>query len=785
MRRLLPGGRGIFRIAFAFLLWAIGFPARSEPSQAYHDLYPERPIVALTPGLTGRDFVALLDRIEAAGHPVPVAVVGAGLILDERPGLAALLTAEPAVTEILTEPAPAGVRPRSGSPATAGLLRWWNDGFENPVRAPEPVPGEEPSEPIRICAGSRNLEDELRDAGREDLLRCGGVPDEASRIHFAGGRVVCNFILPEYVDGPFWVPQAADKVRSEVLRALRWWELKSRFPGHHAPQVRLVLVDHGILSSRVDPAQGGFGGVEDSGWIGQCLDRLGRVGDCPFPTLDEFNVDMAAEYGGHWAYTQFVLNQDTFGGGGVLAYAYLGGPYTVALRGNGGLGLEDLAPVVAHEMGHIFQALDEYSQACSGCIQASGYLEVRNWNCVRCPLGDDVPCVMRSSGQYTHSDRDQMETRIHPCTYTLGQVGLWDLNENGIMDVRETRPQTQATTVLPDTLEDSRNVPIRGLAWDLPYPPANPARYPEPVTINSIRGVEFSIDGAPWDQARPLDEDGFRDREEAWEGRLPELGGGRHRAKIRAVNSVGAPDPSPAIVDLFVFDVKLERDLEVVPGGSRLAILWSIDGEDFDSVYRIHRGLAGEGAESVIGEVESTGRANEDFVFWDDTVDPGSEYDYRLVADIPGKGRKTLGLARATAYLDNPPPGNFTSVAPNPSRGAVDFTVTVPVGPSAGTNGGGDPDVPPPEDFRDGPGDGGETSSAGAVRVNRDVSLAVYDVRGRLVRDLGIFRKRETTRFNASWNGTDRNGNRVPPGIYFIRVRLDYANDVRKIVLVR
>jgi len=39
----------------------------------------------------------------------------------------------------------------------------------------------------------------------------------------------------------------------------------------------------------------------------------------------------------------------------------------------------------------------------------------------------------------------------------------------------------------------------------------------------------------------------------------------------------------------------------------------------------------------------------------------------------------------------------------------------------------------------------------------RDVRVSIYDVRGRRVRDLGLFRERETERFNLEWDGRGEN----------------------------
>jgi hypothetical protein len=63
--------------------------------------------------------------------------------------------------------------------------------------------------------------------------------------------------------------------------------------------------------------------------------------------------------------------------------------------------------------------------------------------------------------------------------------------------------------------------------------------------------------------------------------------------------------------------------------------------------------------------------------------------------------------------------------------------------------------------------------------------VGVHDVRGRLVRDLGRFREQETRTFNVGWDGRYRDGAPAPPGVYFVRISLDYEQAIEKIVLLR
>jgi hypothetical protein len=68
--------------------------------------------------------------------------------------------------------------------------------------------------------------------------------------------------------------------------------------------------------------------------------------------------------------------------------------------------------------------------------------------------------------------------------------------------------------------------------------------------------------------------------------------------------------------------------------------------------------------------------------------------------------------------------------------------------------------------------------------AGRDARLSVYDIRGRRVADLRPAPEGDG-RFAATWTGTDREGRRVPSGVYFAAIVSGAERDVRKVVLLR
>ncbi|HXV13755.1 MAG TPA: FlgD immunoglobulin-like domain containing protein [Candidatus Krumholzibacteria bacterium] len=65
------------------------------------------------------------------------------------------------------------------------------------------------------------------------------------------------------------------------------------------------------------------------------------------------------------------------------------------------------------------------------------------------------------------------------------------------------------------------------------------------------------------------------------------------------------------------------------------------------------------------------------------------------------------------------------------------------------------------------------------------VSLAVYDVTGRLVRTLLDDARKPAGFFEAQWNGTDSNGRQVASGVYFFRLTTSTETLTRKAVLLK
>jgi hypothetical protein len=65
-----------------------------------------------------------------------------------------------------------------------------------------------------------------------------------------------------------------------------------------------------------------------------------------------------------------------------------------------------------------------------------------------------------------------------------------------------------------------------------------------------------------------------------------------------------------------------------------------------------------------------------------------------------------------------------------------------------------------------------------------DVTIAIYDVSGRLVASL-LNARVEVGRHHVEWNGKDTSGSLVPSGIYFYRMRAAGFEATKKMILIR
>jgi len=329
-----------------------------------------------------------------------------------------------------------------------------------------------------------------------------------------------------------WSNARIQRVMSQIQSATNWW-------ANLNPRANLSFVydqdpttktNYRILSTTQEPI------CESTSnqftWINEAMNSLGYGND--FDAVRQFDNAVQARLGTDWAFTVFVVDSlnDADGcfappskGRALSAYAYLGGPFLVLTYDNDGWGINRMNQVMAHEMGHIFWATDEYNNVLG---ETSGYL----WQ-----------SETDNSGQLMDNNTLSLSTG------TQGQIGWLDADGDGIFDPVDTHPSVTFTT-LPISPTTSQNPSYAGNSsvnaasnqnkrhpTTKPYQSKFTATRPN-VTINTIASVQYRINGGAWTGAFATDTV-FDQDQEGFNFTASGLSPGTYQVEASAVNSVG------------------------------------------------------------------------------------------------------------------------------------------------------------------------------------------------------------------------------------------------------
>lgn len=350
-----------------------------------------------------------------------------------------------------------------------------------------------------------------------------GAGDVRGPSQFMAGAVAVLVVLPESngaIDASRedWTPEQIEVVRRQVQAGFDWWA--ARLPlANLSFQLRLQVVptDYEPTSRGID---------QEGLWVSDTLRRLGYSGSSYFDQAYTAADAVRDELGADWGTVLFVPNSANGSGylaDGRFAYAYINGPFLVVTSDAGGYGADDMAQVVAHELGHTFGALDQYPAARITCDRRSGYLNSLSSNSQFAGCGTKFSSIMLdASGAFDAGLIDSS---------ALHQIGYRDSDDDGRIDPLDTTP---ALDLRDNTLASLTGRPvIRGMTRDIPFPSA----FQNDVTLNTISAVEFRVDGGPWIPA-PAADGVFDSALEEFSAELP-LYDGSYSVEVRAINSVG------------------------------------------------------------------------------------------------------------------------------------------------------------------------------------------------------------------------------------------------------
>jgi hypothetical protein len=402
-----------------------------------------------------------------------------------------------------------------------------------------------------------------------------------------------------------WTTTEKNNVTSEIINGLNWYVSKAKW----RDLTFYTVFEYDVPTGYEPITRNGPSG--DVTWVADCLAYLGQT------TSRDYCNNLRTSLGTDWAAVTYIADSSADGNNmfadGLFAYSYLGGPNFIMTYGNDGWGIGNMDAVMAHELGHIFYALDEYQSAGSGCTARSGYLNYENQNscapsgCGGCASNVSF-CIMRSVGLGSAS----------VCAYTKGQIAWLDSDGDSICDVNDTYPETWLYAYAPDpcltftpTYAGSSEV---GMLENL-----NPrSMFNHDITMNRIANVEFRVDGGPWQDAVAND-GAFDGRREGYHFTTDPLAGGTHIIETRAIHTFGNFDTTYA-ADTLTVDPGSGIDPRVAGGpvsvqaspnpfGPRVEISYNIPGRYGTGVsasmkvYDVH----GREVASLMGGIRSPG----------------------------------------------------------------------------------------------------------------------------------------------------------------------------------
>jgi len=498
----------------------------------------DRALMVLAPGA---DADSVIEAIQQAGgevtHVFPPAALIGQLPLDAQvpAGIDAVYR------QAVDEPSLSAL-----TDATRRAAQVWNA-----LLSPQPAPDALQSQAVpHADIANDAMVPPLPDPGALYTLSSDPIPQYDETSEYFIGRVAVGIVLPES-DGSLdlstedWTEAEQALVLSKITAALDWWAARE-------PSAHLTFVyDDGTaapVATRYEPITRPYG--HQSFWIADVMARMGYTGFSIFDQVRTYDNALRRAYGTDWAFTIFVVDssndRDRLFSDGYFAYAYLGGPFMVMTSGNDGYGPEAMDAVAAHEIGHIFLALDQYNSASQPCTRRSGYLGAENQNSLYGTCASNVTSIMRG--------------QIYPYRvgavdpYARAQLGWRDSDGDGILDPLDTTLSVSDVTYVADASRPNV-LTFSGAVQDAPYP----SPLWRSILVNTIAQVQYRVAGGDWAEVQPAD-GRFDTYAETFTFTTPPLPGGDLAIDLRVVDTAGnelvqtvatasVTDPVDAILD--------------------------------------------------------------------------------------------------------------------------------------------------------------------------------------------------------------------------------------------
>ncbi len=303
------------------------------------------------------------------------------------------------------------------------------------------------------------------------------------------GKVIVSIIFPES-DGSVdpnsetWSNERKTQVVNEIMTGLDWWTKQNQ-----KSPLSFSFISQ-TVTTKYEPITRPY--YDESLWIPEIMSKLGYTGS-RFTATRKYVNELRDRYHADWGFVIFVVDSLGDSNGkftdGLFAYAYLGGPFLVMTYDNNGYGIANMDVVVAHESGHIFNALDQYAGASSPNDYSYGYFPTINGNHAYATTATEPDSIMRGGIRWKLDD------------YARKMIGWNDKDNNNRDDILDVTPTVVLNT---QSLFSSGSTGMKGKATIGVLPrQSNSNGYG--FNTDSILSIEYQVQDDQWTQAATLD----------------------------------------------------------------------------------------------------------------------------------------------------------------------------------------------------------------------------------------------------------------------------------------
>jgi len=332
----------------------------------------------------------------------------------------------------------------------------------------------------------------------------GVMPDDTGE--FMLGDVTVSVVLMESNDNighqndnsENWTTASINAVKVKVEEGLQWWvDTLGQITDKHQLNFN---IDYTYADSPVATSYEPINNKSTAftSWVYDFLIPAGFNKHGNYSAdIRAFNHAQREKHNTDWAFTIFVVNDENdlatdltrpgmFEPGGFdRAFAFSGGRCFITPAGRP-------ASTFAHESGHMFWALDEYS-GISHTLRR-GYYNTQNYNAASNPAlqnsGGQQPSIMTSGSLLDQAYANHISSQS-----SLEMIGWRDGDGDGVFDVLDV-PLTLNGTGRYDPIQG--NYRFVGESSIQTYPNINSSGLQNDITINEVSRVQYRVDGGIW-----------------------------------------------------------------------------------------------------------------------------------------------------------------------------------------------------------------------------------------------------------------------------------------------